>query len=120
MCCPVLRVGARGWTAQYVCKGRGKGCLFLKQEKLNDDYDISDLKLEINEKQLSYDCDTLRVKFENGNKILEKYKDCFMLMDDTLDKIFTDKYKSFINEYEEEHEKIKWIRNIKKTGWKIL
>ena len=47
------------------------------------------------------------LKFENDNKIFEKYKDCFILLDETLDKTFTDKYKSFIDEYEEEHEKIK-------------
>jgi hypothetical protein len=85
-------------------------CVFLKQEKIIDDYDISHLKLVINEKQLSYDYDTLRLKFENDNKIFEKYKDCFILLDETLNKTFTDKYKSFntsINEYEEEYEKIK-------------
>ena len=49
----------------------------------------------------------MRIKFENDNEIFEKYKDCFMFLDDTLDKNFTDKYKWFIDEYEEEHEKIK-------------
>ena len=47
------------------------------------------------------------MKFENDNKIFEKYKDLFILLDETLDKNFTDKYKSFINENEEEYEKIK-------------
>ena len=92
-------------------------CVFLKQEKIINDYDISHLKLEINEKQLLYDYNTLRLKFENDNKIFEKYKDCFILLDETLDKTFTDKYKSFIDEYEEEHEKIKnELETFKKTG----
>ena len=47
------------------------------------------------------------LKFENGNKIFEKYKDCSILLDETLNKTFTDKYKSFIDEYEEEYEKIR-------------
>ncbi len=82
-------------------------CVFLKQEKLIDDYDISHLKLEINEKKLLYDYKTLMLKFENDNKIFEKYKDCFILLDETLNKTFTVKYKSFIDEYEEEYEKIR-------------
>ena len=82
-------------------------CVFLKQEKLIGDYDISHLKLEINEKKLLYDYKTLLLKFESDNKIFEKYKDCFILLDETLDKTFIDKYKSFIDEYEEEYEKIK-------------
>ena len=82
-------------------------CVFLKQEKLIGDYDISHLKLEINEKKLLYDYKTLLLKFESDNKIFEKYKDCFILLDETLDKTFTDKYKSFIDEYEEEYEKIR-------------
>ncbi len=80
-------------------------CVFLKQDKLIDDYDLSYLKLDINEKQLLYDYETLQVKFENDNKIFGKYKDCFILLDETLDKSFTDKYKSFIDEYEEEYGK---------------
>ncbi len=96
-------------------------CIFLKQEKIINDYDISHLKLEINEKQLLYDYNTLRLKFENDNKILEKYKDCFILLDETLDKTFTDNYKSFIDEYEEEHEKIKnELETLKKLGEKFL
>ena len=92
-------------------------CVFLKQEKLINDYDISHLKLEINEKKILYDYDTLRLKFENDNEIFEKYKDCFILLDETLDKSSTDKYKSFIDEYEEEYEKIKnELENLKKTG----
>ena len=92
-------------------------CVFLKQEKLIDDYDISHLKLEINEKQLLYDYNTLHLKFENDNKIFEKYKDCCILLDVTLDKTFTDKYKSFKDEYEEKHEKIKnELETLKKTG----
>ena len=94
-------------------------CVYLKQEKLIDDYDILHLKFEIDERKLSYDYDTLWFKFENDNKIFEKYKYFFILLDETLDKSFTDKYKSFINEYEEEYEKIKnelenWEE--KKTG----
>ena len=82
-------------------------CVFLKQENLINDYDIAHLKLVINEKKLLYDYNTLRLKFENDNTIYEKYKDYFILLDETLDKSFTDKYKSFIDEYEEEYEKIK-------------
>ncbi len=58
-------------------------CIF-KTRKLIDDYDIAYLKLEINEKQLLYDYDTLRFKFENDNTIFEKYKDCFILLDYTI------------------------------------
>ena len=54
-----------------------------------------------------YDYDTLRLKFENDNKIFEIYKNFFMLLNETFDKNFTDKYKTFIDEYEEEYEKIK-------------
>jgi hypothetical protein len=82
-------------------------CTFLKQEKLIDDYDILHFKLEIDEKKLAYDYDILRLKFENDNKIFKKYKDCFMLLDAKMNKAFTDKYKSFIDEYEEEQEKIR-------------
>jgi len=81
--------------------------VFLKQEKLINDYDISYLKLYISEKKLEYDYDTLRLKFENDNKIFEIYKDFFLLLDETIDKNFTDKYKIFIDEYEEECEKIR-------------
>jgi hypothetical protein len=81
--------------------------VFLKQEKLINDYDISYLKLYISEKKLEYDHDTLRLKFENDNKIFEIYKDFFLLLDETIDKNFTDKYKIFIDEYEEECEKIR-------------
>ena len=82
-------------------------CVFLKQEKIINDYDISHLKLHINEKKIEYDYDTLRLKFENDNKIFEIYKNFFMLLNETFDKNFTDKYKTFIDEYEEEYEKIK-------------
>ena len=92
-------------------------CIF-KTRKIINDYDISHLKLEINEKQLLYDYNTLRLKFENDNKIFEKYKDCFILLDETIDKTFTDKYKSFIDEYEEEYEKIK--NELEKLGEKFL
>ena len=84
-------------------------CDFLKQEKLINDYDISHLKLYINEKKLEHDYNLLRHKFENDNKIFEIYKDFFLLLDETIDKNFTDKYKIFIDEYEEEYEKIKKI-----------
>ena len=67
-------------------------------------YHISNLRLM---KKSQYDYYTLRLKFENDNKIFEKYKDFFILLDETLDKSFTDKYKSFIDEYEEEYEKIR-------------
>ena len=46
-------------------------CVFLKQEKLINDYDISHLKLYINEKKLEHDYNLLRLKFENDNKIFE-------------------------------------------------
>ena len=42
-------------------------CVFLKQEKIIDDNDISHLKWEINGKKLIYDYNTLRIKFENNN-----------------------------------------------------
>ena len=45
-------------------------CVFLKQEKIINDYDISHLKLHINEKNIEYDYDTLRLKFENDNFFL--------------------------------------------------
>ena len=45
-------------------------------------------------------------------KIFEIYKDFFMLLDETIDKYFTDKYKIFIDEYEEECEKIKKILEV--------
>jgi hypothetical protein len=82
-------------------------CVFLKQEKIIDDFDTSHFKLEINERKLAYDYNTLRLKFENDNKIFGKYKDCFILLDETLNKTFIDIYKSFIDEYEEEYEKIR-------------
>ena len=82
-------------------------CAYLKHEKLIDSYDISHFKFEIDEKKLAYDYNTLRLKFENDNKIFEKYKDCFILLDEASNKIFTDKYKAFIDEYEEEYEKIR-------------
>jgi len=80
-----------------------------KQEKLINDYDISHLKLYINEKKLEHDYNLLRLKFENDNKIFKIYKNFFLLLDETIDKNFTDKYKIFIDEYEEEYEKIKKI-----------
>ena len=82
-------------------------CVFSKQEKIINDYDFSHLKLHTNEKKIEYDYDTLRLKFDNDNKIFEIYKNFFMLLDETFDKNFTDKYKTFIDEYEEEYEKIK-------------
>ena len=75
--------------------------------KIINDYDFSHLKLHTNEKKIEYDYDTLRLKFDNDNKIFEIYKNFFMLLDETFDKNFTDKYKTFIDEYEEECEKIK-------------
>jgi len=81
--------------------------VFLKQEKLINDYDISHLKLIINEKKLEHDYNLLRLKFENDNKIFKIYKNFFLLLDETIDKNFTDKYKIFIDEYEEECEKIR-------------
>jgi hypothetical protein len=46
------------------------------------------------------------LKFENDNIIFEKYKDLFILLDEIIDKSFTDKYKSFIDEYGEEYDRI--------------
>ena len=69
-------------------------------------------------KKSSYDYNTLLLKFENDNKIFEKYKDFFILLDETIDKNFTDKYKSFIDEYEEEYEKIR--DELNKTGWNFF
>ena len=69
-------------------------------------------------RKLTYDYDTLRLKYENDNKIFEKYKDFFILLDETLDKIFTDKYKSFIDEYEEEYKKVE--NELETLGGKFL
>ena len=87
-------------------------CTFLKQEKLIDDYDISQFKLIIDEKKIEFNYEKLLLKFENDNKIFKEYIDYFMLLNDTLDKNFMDKYKSFIDEYEEEQ--IKIIKQLKK------
>ena len=54
-------------------------CAFLKQEKLNNDYDILHLKLEINEKQLLDDYNTLRFKFENVNESFIKHIENYIL-----------------------------------------
>ena len=95
-------------------------CTILKQEKLIDDYDISHLKIEIDEKKLFdkkhlfNNYELLLSKFENDNKIFEVYKDYFMLLNNLIDKNFLDKYKSFIDEYEEEQIKIrKELKNLK-------
>ena len=69
--------------------------MHFKTRKIIDDYDISHFKLEINERKLAHDYNTLLLKFENDKKIFEKYKDYFILLDETLNKSFTDKYKSF-------------------------
>ena len=90
--------------------------MHFKTRKIIDDYDISHFKLEINERKLAYDYKTLRLKFENDNKIFQKYKDFSILLDETLNKSFTDKYKSFINEYEDEYEKIR--KELEKLGEK--
>ena len=37
-------------------------CIFLKQEKLIDSYDISHFKFEIDEKKLAYDYNTFTVE----------------------------------------------------------
>jgi len=90
----------------------------LKQEKIIDDYDISHLKIEIDEKKLDNNYELLLFKFEHDNKIFEVYKDYFTLLDDTLDKNFLDKYKSFIDEYEDEQIKIR--KELKKLREQIL
>ena len=104
-------------------------CTILKQEKLIDDYDISHLKIEIDEKKLFdkkhlfNNYELLLSKFENDNKIFEVYKDYFMLLNNLIDKNFLDKnsldkYKSFIDEYEEEQIKIR--KELKKLREQIL
>jgi hypothetical protein len=72
-------------------------CAYLKQEKMIDSYDISHFKFEIDEKKLAYDYNTLRLKFENDNKIFEKYKDCFILLDETSKKKYW--LKNSLNTY---------------------
>ena len=44
-------------------------CTILKQEQLIDEYDISHLKFEIDEKKLLNNYELLLSKFENDNKI---------------------------------------------------
>ena len=82
-------------------------CTFLKQEQLTDDYDISLLKFEIDEKKLLNNYELLLTKFEHDNNIFKVYKDYFLLFNDTLDQKFIEKFKSFIDEYEEEQIKIR-------------
>ena len=99
-------------------------CTILKQENLIDDYDISHLKIEIDEKKLFdkkhlfNNYELLLFKFEHDNKIFEVYKDYFMLLNNLIDKKFLDKYKSFIDEYEEEQIKIR--KELKKLREQIL
>ncbi len=92
-------------------------CIF-RTRKIIDDYDISHFKFEIDDKKLTYDCNTLRLKFENDNTTFEKYKDFFILSDETWNKSFTDKYKSFMDEYEEENEKN--INELEKLVGKVM
>ena len=73
---------------------------------------ISHFELRIDENKLEFNYEKLLLKFENDNKIFKEYRDYFMLLNDTLDKNFMDKYKSFIDEYEEEQ--IKIIKQLKK------
>ena len=82
-------------------------CTILKQEQLIDEYDISHLKFEIDEKKLDNNYDLLLFKFEHDNKIFKVYQDYFKLLNDQLDQNFLDKYQSFIDEYEEEQIKIR-------------
>ena len=92
-------------------------CTFLKQEQLIDDYDISHLKLEIDEKKLDNNYELLLFKFEHDNKIFKVYQDYYLLLNDTLDQKFLEKYKSFIDEYEEEQisirKELKRLKDIK-------
>ena len=81
-------------------------CTFLKQEQLIDDYDISHFKFEIDERKLDNNYELLLFKFEHDNKIFKVYQDYFMLLNDRIDQNFLEKYKSFIDEYEEEQIKI--------------
>ena len=88
-------------------------CTFLKQEQLIDEYDISHLKFEIDEKKLLNNYELLLSKFEHDNNIFKVYKDYFLLFNDTLDQKCIEKFKSFIDEYEEEQIKIrKELKNL--------
>ena len=92
-------------------------CTFLKQEQLIDEYDISHLKFEIDEKKLDNNYDLLLFKFEHDNKIFKVYQDYFKLLNDQLDQNFRDKYQSFIDEYEEEQIKItKELKKLKEKN----
>ena len=84
----------------------------FKTRKLIHDYDISHFKLRIDENKIAFNYEMLLLKFENDNKIFKEYRDYFMLLNDTLDKNFMDKYKLFMDEYEEEQ--IKIIKQLKK------
>ena len=92
-------------------------CTILKQEQLIDEYDISHLKFEIDEKKLDNNYDLLLFKFEHDNKIFKVYQDYFKLLNDQLDQNFLDKYQSFIDEYEEEQIKItKELKKLKEKN----
>jgi hypothetical protein len=60
-------------------------CTILKQEQLIDDYDISNLRFEIDEKKLDKNYELLLFKFEHDNKKFRVYRDCLMLLNDKLD-----------------------------------
>ncbi len=60
-------------------------------------YHISNLRLM----KKKYDYNTLLLKFENENKIFEEYDSSFFQMKYQIS--FTDKYKSLLDEYEEEY-----------------
>ena len=81
-------------------------CTILKQEQLIDEYDISHLKFEIDEKKLDNNYDLLLFKFEHDNKIFKVYQDYFMPLSSQLDQNFLDQYQLFIDEYEEEQIKL--------------
>ena len=71
------------------------------------------LKFEIDEKKLLNNYELLLSKFENDNKIFKVYKDYFIFLNDSLNHDFIEKYKSFIDEYEEEQIKIRRELNSK-------
>ena len=96
-------------------------CSFLKQEQLIDEYEISPLKFEIDEKKLLNNYELLLSKFEHDNKIFKVYKDYFIFLNDSTNKDFIEKYKSFIDECEEEQIKIRdELKNLKDKEEKKL
>jgi len=70
-------------------------CMFLKQEKIIESFDILDLKSS-----------------NDDDKIFEEYKEYYKKLlqnsfNDQLNVVFIHKYKSFIDEYEDNLKKLK-------------